>query len=267
VDPGYLVIAGGARRIDHYFPQPSSTHGHAAFVRGALTLKPEEVERAQMQNGAILFYPRYESHDAFATVEVKEFLEAVAKFRGRSVPGNATRHFALALRAPDKIAIAMLRRLAVRDGPARRWRLRAMFETESQYHNRVTLGTDRDEFGRPCARVEWQLSERDLQSMRHFMRRVDASFRRASLGQVELGFVDDSAGWRAAAIGGKHHMGTTRMHRDPTQGVVDADSLVHGTSNLFVAGSSVFPTGGFANPTLTIVALALRLGDHLRQLG
>jgi len=66
-------------------------------------------------------------------------------------------------------------------------------------------------------------------------------------------------------MGGKHHMGTTRMHDDPRQGVVDSDCRVQGVSNLYVAGSSVFPTGGYANPTLTIVALALRLAEHLKR--
>ena len=60
-------------------------------------------------------------------------------------------------------------------------------------------------------------------------------------------------------------MGTTRMHEDPKQGVVDAEGRVHGLANLFVAGSSVFPTGGAANPTLTLVALALRLADRLKE--
>ena len=64
--------------------------------------------------------------------------------------------------------------------------------------------------------------------------------------------------------GGFHHMGTTRMHASPREGVVDPDARVHGVKNLYVAGSSVFPTAGFANPTLTIVALTLRLADHLR---
>ena len=58
-------------------------------------------------------------------------------------------------------------------------------------------------------------------------------------------------------------MGTTRMSSDPATGVVDADCRVHGYHNLFVAGSSVFTTGGWANPTLTILALTDRLGDHL----
>jgi choline dehydrogenase-like flavoprotein len=61
-----------------------------------------------------------------------------------------------------------------------------------------------------------------------------------------------------------HHMGTTRMADDPRRGVVDVACRVHGIRNLYVAGSSVFPTSGFASPTLTIVALALRLADHLK---
>ena len=62
-----------------------------------------------------------------------------------------------------------------------------------------------------------------------------------------------------------HHMGTTRMSDDPRAGVVDRDCRVHGVRNLYVAGSSVFPSAGHANPTLTIVALALRLAEHLRH--
>lgn len=57
------------------------------------------------------------------------------------------------------------------------------------------------------------------------------------------------------------------MHADPAHGVVDPDCRVHGTENLFIAGSSVFPTSGFANPTFTIVALAIRLADHLARNG
>ena len=69
-----------------------------------------------------------------------------------------------------------------------------------------------------------------------------------------------------AGIGwGSHHIGTTRMHDDPKQGVVDRDGRVHGMANLFVAGSSVFPTAGVSNPTLTIVALTLRLAERLSR--
>jgi choline dehydrogenase-like flavoprotein len=62
-----------------------------------------------------------------------------------------------------------------------------------------------------------------------------------------------------------HHAGTTRMHEDARRGVVDGDGRVHASDNLYVAGGSIFPSAGFANPTLTIVALALRLADHLKE--
>lgn len=75
----------------------------------------------------------------------------------------------------------------------------------------------------------------------------------------------ESPTWSYSLRGGYHHMGTTRMSDDPRAGVVDKNCRVHGTENLFIAGSSVFPTGGSANPTLTITQLALRLADHLKQ--
>ena len=67
------------------------------------------------------------------------------------------------------------------------------------------------------------------------------------------------------AMSSHHNMGTTRMNENPRLGVVDPNCKVHGISNLFMAGGSVFPTGGFANPTLTLIALAIRLADHLKD--
>jgi choline dehydrogenase-like flavoprotein len=102
--------------------------------------------------------------------------------------------------------------------------------------------------------------------MRRVMQLFDQAVRQAGVAHFEAAFPDEPSAWRQAVEGGKHHMGTTRMHVAPEHGVVDANSRVHGTSNLFVTGSSVFPSGGYANPTLTIVALAVRLGDHLTSL-
>lgn len=101
--------------------------------------------------------------------------------------------------------------------------------------------------------------------MRRAMQIYDARFRRAGVGRLELGFPDTNEAWRSVVEGGKHHIGTTRMHADPRLGVVDPDGRIHGSTNLYVTGSSVFPSGGYANPTLTIVALAIRLADHLRH--
>ena len=92
---------------------------------------------------------------------------------------------------------------------------------------------------------------------------VDAALRAAGLGHVEFMLGDEEP--PVLLEGNFHHLGATRMHTDPAMGVVDADCRVHGVSNLYVAGSSVFPTYGCSNPTLTLVALALRLADHLKK--
>jgi choline dehydrogenase-like flavoprotein len=123
--------------------------------------------------------------------------------------------------------------------------------------NRVTLGRDRDRFRLPTAVLHWRWRSLDQQNLVRIHAIVAAELERHGLGHVEVGAgapPDPNA---------HHHMGTTRMHRDPRHGVVDEHARVHGISNLFVTGSSVFPTSGFANPTLTVVALALRLAEHL----
>jgi choline dehydrogenase-like flavoprotein len=117
----------------------------------------------------------------------------------------------------------------------------------------------------PKAALDWQLSASDRHAVRRSMEIVGAEFARAGLGRVQILFDEEGSEWPADLAGGFHHMGTTRMSDDPTQGVVDRDCRVHGMSNLYVAGSSVFTTGGSSNPTMIIVALALRLADHLRE--
>jgi choline dehydrogenase-like flavoprotein len=82
---------------------------------------------------------------------------------------------------------------------------------------------------------------------------------------AELFAVAERTWQREGILGGPHHMGTMRMSADPQHGVVNEDCRVHSVENLYVAGSSVFTTGGYANPTFTLVALALRLADTLRD--
>ena len=92
---------------------------------------------------------------------------------------------------------------------------------------------------------------------------LDAALHAAGIGRVQFMLGDEHPA--ALLEGNFHHLGATRMHAEASKGVVDADCRVHGIRNLYVAGSSVFPTYGCSNPTLTVVALALRLADHLRK--
>ncbi len=126
--------------------------------------------------------------------------------------------------------------------------------------NRVTLSERRDALGVPESRLEWRIKAIDIESIEGWLRLLDRDVQARGLGRV-IPPVDD---WQSSIIGGPHHMGTTRMSADPRHGVVDADCRVHSVHNLYVAGSSVFATGGYVNPTYSLVTLALRLADTLR---
>jgi choline dehydrogenase-like flavoprotein len=133
--------------------------------------------------------------------------------------------------------------------------------------SRVRLGGQRDALGMPRIEVDWRLTELDKRSLQAGHQAVAEELGRTGLGRLQIDpwLTADLTSWAPELDGGHHHMGTTRMSADPAKGVVDADCRVHGMANLYVAGSSVFSTSGSANPTLTIVALALRLAGHLRQ--
>lgn len=156
-------------------------------------------------------------------------------------------------------------RQGMRPPPAKRYRLFLRPEPAPHPDSRVTLGEARDSLGQPRARLHWQLSPMTRLSVGRALEILGEEVGRAGLGRVRVSKDDEQAAW-ARPQGGYHHMGTTRMHVDPKQGVVDADCRVHGLSNLFIAGSSVFPTAGYANPTLTIVALSVRLADRIKDL-
>ena len=132
-------------------------------------------------------------------------------------------------------------------------------------NSRVTLSDERDALGQNRLAVDWRPGAREKRTMRRALELVADEFGRLGIGRVHISAMPDGDRWPAALYGSRHHMGTTRMSSDPRTGVVDATCRVHGVANLYIAGSSVFPSSGFANPTLTIVALAVRLGDELRR--
>ena len=140
--------------------------------------------------------------------------------------------------------------------------IRFMAELEAQAGSRVTLAETRDALGQPRLHLEWKLTGSDIDGLNRSIRLFAATLGGERLGRLRWGVADDQL--IGLANPARHHLGTTRMHRDPAHGVVDADCRVHDVGNLYIGGSSVFPTGGVANPTLTIMAMTLRLSDHLR---
>jgi choline dehydrogenase-like flavoprotein len=132
--------------------------------------------------------------------------------------------------------------------------------------SRVTLSAEKDALGVPRARLDWRLTELDKRSIRTYYQLLGQEMGRTGTGRVQIHewLLGDDRSWPSSISGGWHHMGTTRMHGDPKMGVVDSNCRVHGLGNLYIAGAAVYPTAGAVNPTLTLVALALRLSDHLK---
>lgn len=175
--------------------------------------------------------------------EIREVLKGIPSILGTAA--RATRH--------------MVR-------PENSFAARVVMTATPNSNSRVTLGEEVDRHGIALPRVDWQLHRSDRNGLTALMKSAKSYFASRGLGQLTEIAWNEKTGWPRGMTGGKHHMGTTRMHIKPDRGVVNADCRVHEVDNLFIAGSSIFPTGGYANPTLTIVALAVRLADHLKAL-
>ncbi len=135
-------------------------------------------------------------------------------------------------------------------------------EQVPQADSRMTLGHERDRMGRRRLRLDWRVSGDTLRTQRRFHRLLADRVEQQGTGRLDSPLLTDPA-FKPLYGDAAHPMGSTRMSSSPETGVVNRDLRTHAIANLYVAGSSVFPTGGHANPTLSIVALALRLASHL----
>lgn len=254
-------------------------------VMGKFSLSAEVQERERLLNVSAMLLPRHRRYLPESVYSLR--LLATSIGRGR-LPEHAVEHLRCVLAGLDFVALSALRKLTGRrrllanivpgpgisaDGgwselPDRGRRYSAFdvylhTEQAPQRENRVELGDERDELGCRRARLVWRWDDLSRDSARRAQRILADELERAKIGR----FVTEELGGKPRYFvpGIHHHMGTTRMHASPSRGVVDANCRVHGMENLYVAGSSVFPTGGYINPTLTIVALALRLAGHLAR--
>lgn len=160
----------------------------------------------------------------------------------------------------DALPVALLGR-----APARHWRLHLTLEQAPNPDSRVALSEQRDALGLQRVRLEWRTTALDRWTAERVPQLMAAIIKRAGLGRIHP--TTPVHAWPPAPLQGLrgHHMGTTRMSIAPRYGVVDPHCRVHGIANLFIAGSSVFPTAGAGTPTLPLIALTLRLADHLKS--
>jgi choline dehydrogenase-like flavoprotein len=229
----------------------------------------ERLQRAEQLVACVVrpvLHPDYAMRDEFFAAGPRSARRIADCVREWRMPLRPRAELANVVRGARDIGLVLARRLGESLTSRRRMVLRTAIEAAPDPDSRVTLSNERDSLGNRRARVDWRLGEASHRSGRRMHELLRSALARAGIGEISLFPDRDDTGWPASLSCGGHHSGTTRMHRSPMHGVVDENCRVHGVSNLFVAGSSVFPTIGYANPTLTIVALALRLADHFRTL-
>lgn len=163
---------------------------------------------------------------------------------------------------PSVLSYAWFRAIARKRPKVKRARLRNFMEMEPDPDNRVVLSETVDDDGRPLPKIISRCTELDRRSMLAVQEVLGAEVERLGLGRLESDLTLDDP-WPIDQDA-SHHVGTTRMGLDPRTSVVDPNLQVHGVPGLYCAGGSVFPTSGCANPTMTIVALSVRLAGHLR---
>ncbi len=145
---------------------------------------------------------------------------------------------------------------------AKKFILRAFLDQYPHQDNRVYLSEEKDLYGMRKASLHWRFSEQDKKSVLDFFALLDKEVRAQGIGHLEYSKLTEMSDWPMTEIH-SHFMGTTRMGSDPENSVTNEDAKVHGVHNLYIAGPSLFPTYGFANPFLTIVALSLKLSEHI----
>lgn len=138
------------------------------------------------------------------------------------------------------------------------------FECVPNYDSTVHLVDDVDRFNQRRIALNWQLTDQEMRTVKRATSILATEVTRTGVGRVWTDALRDDYDWPSYVAQGKHHCGTTRMSEGPETGVVDADCRVHGIQNLYISSSSVFPTNGYANPTVTIAAMSIRMADKFR---
>jgi len=215
------------------------------ILNGVINIKPEydsNFELAKLSNG-VRSLRRLSSGDIRADTLLTDIGYMIADF-----DDIAARAYAKAL--PNRI-------------PVQRYRIRTKIEMHPKASNRVSLGSEKDALGIPKTHLNFRFSEDDARTISTTARLVAEKLSELNLGRARLLVSDRDTLESSIYRYEHHHMGTTRMSSDPKLGVTDGNCRSHDVRNLYLAGSSVFPTGGSGTPTLMIVALALRLAEHL----
>jgi choline dehydrogenase-like flavoprotein len=228
-----------------------------------LRLRPEEQRRARVLNCAATMSFSSDLDEALSATKTT----ARDLLRGRFSelqPADilrSARHVPLLLRQTARYAF----RHRVYNPASAEIRLRVHCEQRPDSDSSITLSAERDSLGLLRARLDWRISDLELETIRHFAETVANSLVPIAGVQPDPTLIDKDSAFLDRCDDSNHHMGGMRMATSPVDGVVTPDLLLHGTRNLYVCSGAVFPTSGFSNPTHTVLALAMRLADLLAR--
>lgn len=255
------IITTNPRRLqDHW----NMLYGRRAYFLPKLGLSEAAQRREQVLNCVGRLEYEYEPDSSIQAAR-----ELITDLRARRRPLELGRKLAALGRGSPGLALNGWRLMAKGLSPATRPRrifLEAFVEQAPQRDSRVTLGASRDALGLRRVKVDWRLDASVWKTLRVFTRYVQEEFTRLGLGDVRpMDWLEQKEPPGSVLIDSYHPTGTTRMAQRPEDGVIDTNCQVFGVHGLYIAGSSVFPTSGAANPTLTLIAMALRLAERLRD--
>jgi choline dehydrogenase-like flavoprotein len=144
--------------------------------------------------------------------------------------------------------------------------LRVHCEQRPDGESSITLADERDSLGLLRARLDWRISDLELETIRYYAETAATSLSQVAEVQPDSALLNRDPSFLDKCDDSNHHMGGMRMANSPDRGVVSPDLLLNGTRNVYICSGAVFPTSGFSNPTHTVLALAIRLSDHLALL-
>jgi choline dehydrogenase-like flavoprotein len=232
-------------------------------IMGKLALSEKVLKREKLLNYCVSLHPALEPDPRYKYLDsrgVNSIHTLIWYYNHRMLPDKLAGHF-FNIFSDVKNVFTFLTR-SKRRGI---FHLHHMSEQAPNPDSRITLSDERDALGQFRVKLNWQLSNIDIRTIIQAQIIIDNEIRRSGLGMLYIDRTMNENILPPNIDGGFHHMGTTRMHSDPKKGVVNKHCRVHHISNLFIAGSSVFPTGGCSNPTLTIIALSLKVADYIKK--
>lgn len=237
---------------------------HDTCVAAQLMLTPSVQEREKLLNAQVCFSTVFLWEKSGAANALRRLKRGIQ----REAPGQGLRRDLLTLvtREFNTTGIVGVRHLRHRS-LACGHRFHAIIEPAPDPESRVMLSQQRDRLGINRVTVRWRLSSMEKRTADRTFALIASALSAAGVADVSLDPPIEGGEWpdTFSFEGAWHHMGTTRMHDSPKLGVVDRRCRVHGIENLYVSGSSVFPTAGGNFPTITIIALALRLSEHIAE--